>query len=507
MKHHIIYISLLILLALSLPGYYFDSESRNFIFILGFVAVWRYSWAIVHFTRAMIYLHIVFPGKRARANELTAEEDPEHAFFLITSFRISSETSIPVYRSVVKEAIACGVPSTIIASVVEMSEERIAKQTFYAQNPPEHVKLKLVRIPGTGKRDALATGFRAISNSQVDLFRSVASVIDGDTILTPGCTRKCFQLFELNPKLGALTTDEECTLEGEMKSIEIYRRWYNLRFAQRNIYMSSQALSNKVLTLTGRMSMFRASIIGDSKFIDMVEFDHINHWRLGTFRFLTGDDKSSWYHVLKDGWEMTYVPDAVVETVESPPHSDFFIGANTLMRRWFGNVLRTNARARDVPIKVTGIFTWWTLVDQRIGMWTSLFGLCTASLGSIIAGPGLLMAYAFWVMFTRYIMSWSLFISHKKFSISWPILVYFNQIYGSLVKIYVLSHLNKQKWTRQKTTLKNIKSRNQEWLSELGSNISWLTSMAIFVVGIGFLVGVFQLQDIFKFGAFLFHSA
>lgn len=497
---HLFYWLLLIAIGLTLPTLYWDPQATEFIFLIGAVAIWRYSWAVQHFLRGIWFVRRRFPRIRKRADALGDEGLPGHAFFIITSFRIDSETSIRVYREAVREAIRCGVPSTVIASIVEMSDERLIKQIFSLLDPPDRVQLKLVRIAGTGKRDGLAAAFRAVSTTPVMLEDSVVSVIDGDSILAPGCVNKCFPLFKLNPRLGALTTDEECVLESTGPAVGIYRRWYNLRFAQRAMYMGSLAMSNRVLTLTGRMSMFRGSIIGDPEFIDRVEFDTIEHWRLGRFRFLTGDDKSTWYHVLKEGWEMTFVPDAKVLTVEAPPHGNFLLGATMLMRRWFGNMLRTNARARRVPMRTMGPYTWWCLRDQIISMWTSLLGLFVVLLGSLKVGPALLVAFVFWILLTRYLIALGLSMFHGKFSLSWPLLVYFNQIYGSLVKIYMFTHLHQQSWTRQKTTLKRRAGRWRRWVLETGSDLSWLTAMLSFTALIAWWVGLFSYNDLREFG-------
>ena len=56
-------------------------------------------------------------------------------------------------------------------------------------NPPAHVKLDIVRIAGTGKRDGLAYGFRAISRMLPDE-NAVVAVIDGGTVLGDGVVVK-----------------------------------------------------------------------------------------------------------------------------------------------------------------------------------------------------------------------------------------------------------------------------------------------------------------------------
>ncbi|NOY73051.1 MAG: glycosyltransferase, partial [Gammaproteobacteria bacterium] len=76
---------------------------------------------------------------------------------------------------------------------------------------------------------------------------------------------------------------------------------------------------------------------------------------------------------------------------------------------------------------------------------------------------------------------------------------YFNQIYGSLVKIYVLSHLSKQKWTRQKTTLAQGGNKFDRWYQQSSSNVSVVAYLILFVTGITFVTGVFNIGDIYQY--------
>lgn len=495
---HAFYILVLACFALVLPESYFDSEASNYIFLIGIIATWRYLWALQHFVRAVIFLYFKFPYLRWKVNRGGKDLDPEHVFLIVTSFRVDSYITAQVYRALVLDAIDCGVPTTIIASVVEHSDMRLMKQVFHAINPPDRVQLKLIRIAGTGKRDGLAAAFRSVSCTPVDKENAVVSVVDGDSILNVGCTQHCFRFFKMNPKLGALTTNEECILEGEHANIDLYRKWYSLRFAQRHEYMSSISLSNRVMTLTGRMSMFRASIICEPEFIDRVEFDYIDHWRLGRFRFLTGDDKSSWYHVIKSGWDMLYVPDenVMVYTVEEPPEKSFLKGATVLMRRWFGNMLRTNARARQIPMHVTGIYVWWVLRDQLISIWTALFGIVLAIMGTLKYGAEMTTLFFFWILLTRYTLTFLLSLLRGKFHLSWPILLFFNQVYGSMVKAYVVHHLYKQSWTRQKTSFTNPKGMWQNVIRFYGSNMAMYSSIMIFVVAMAFVADLLAESDV-----------
>ena len=245
----------------------------------------------------------------------------------------------------------------------------------------------------------------------------------------------------------------------EVRGRRIFQEWYALRFAQRHTLMSSVGLSERVLTLTGRMAMFRANIICNPEFIRQVELDYIDHWRLGRFKFLTGDDKSSWFWLLRNGYKMLYVPDVVVLTVEDPPAENFFSAAAMLMVRWFGNMLRTNSRALALRPSRIGLFTWWAILDQRMSMWTSLVGFAIALLAGIFISGYALLLYALWILASRYVLALSLLASRPRISVFYPFLLYFNQIFGSLIKVYVTFRLDRQKWTRQKTTSVKLAKR------------------------------------------------
>src|SRR5262249_46786459 len=160
------------------------------------------------------------------------------------------------------EARRCGVPAVVVASIVERSDEALIR-ALWAQQPASGTELRIIRIPGTGKRDALAQGFRSIAADAPDA-RAVVAVVDGDSVLRPGILRQTAPYFSLLPRVGALTTNEFCRVEGGTW----FTQWHRLRFAQRHLNMCSMALSRRVLTLTGRMSLFRASVVTHPEFID-----------------------------------------------------------------------------------------------------------------------------------------------------------------------------------------------------------------------------------------------
>lgn len=131
------YLSLLMGLALMLPTSTFDSESKDFIFLIGAVGIWRYSMGATHFVRGMIFLYIVYPHLRRKVRKLGKAADPSHVYLMVTSFRIDALTTAQVYSSVIREAIDCGLPTTMVCSIVEMSDELLVKALWARMNPPD----------------------------------------------------------------------------------------------------------------------------------------------------------------------------------------------------------------------------------------------------------------------------------------------------------------------------------------------------------------------------------
>lgn len=464
-------------LALLVPPQVFEVHHAQFLLLVGAVGLWRYSVGLTHYVRGLWFRYVIFPRHKRQALVALKEQPPSHIYLMVTSFRIDALTTAMVYQSVIREAIDCGYPATVVASIVELSDELLVKALWQQAMPPEErVKLTFVRIPGTGKRDGLANGFRAIARDLPDDSALVA-VVDGDTVLESGIIGLTVPYFSLFPQVGALTTNEYCDVLGSYWMSE----WHKLRFAQRHINMCSMALSKRVLTLTGRMSLFRASVVTSAEFIDDVENDHLDHWRLGRFKFLTGDDKSSWFSLMRQGWDTYYVPDAAITTVEHPPDRNFFRAARQLMFRWYGNSLRQNSRATRLGLGRLGVFTYYVLLDQRISMWTSVLGLTAAVIASFKYSVMYLAIYLLWIGLTRTLVTLMLLASGHRIGPAFPLMLYFNQIVGSMVKIYVVFRLDRQSWTRQSTKLSHDHGVFQAWFNRWSTYAMTFSAVSVFV--------------------------
>lgn len=440
---HALYLLTAAALLLAVPSETYQSATRLFV-LVGLFGLWRYSWAGLNFARALWYRSVAYPRMRKEAGaRYTASGVQSKAYFLITSFKIEADVTIRVYRALFEAAGNAPHGARVVASVVDMSDQRLI-QTIYAQYEKRGIELEIVRIPGTGKRDALACGLAALKAHNPGRYDIVA-LVDGDSCVPRDIVQRTAPFFALGTKIGAMTTDEVCDARGT----QLFRDWYALRFSQRQMMMCSMGLSRRVLTLTGRLSIFRGDLATDPSFIEMVRKDEIEHWRLGDVKFLTGDDKSTWFWLLQRGYHMLYLPDVQAIAMESMPQASFFGSARTLMIRWFGNMLRNNARAIRLSPRKIGFFTWWSILDQRMSMWTTLTGPVSAILGTLFVDPLILFAYAGWVMFSRYVYSYALTFFRPAFPISYPFIAFYNQIVGSLLKTYIFFRLDRQRWTRQ----------------------------------------------------------
>lgn len=467
------------------------SGAREAFVVIGALGIWRYSWAVLNFSRAIWFRRVAYPRRKARARAAYAERGrPARANFLVTSYRIPTDVTLRVYRSVFAAAMAAKGGAQVVASVVDASDARLIQTLFDRQCAGvKSVGLVIDRIPGTGKRDALAAGLRRIAKT-CPTREDVVLLVDGDSCVPIDIVEKSAPFFT-DHRVGALTTDEAADIE----EAGLFQDWFRLRFDQRQVMMCSMALARRVLTLTGRMSVFRADLATNPDFIRLVQHDHIDHWRFGRLAFLTGDDKSTWFWLLKQGFEMTYLPDVQSISMESQPKAGFIESAVTLMTRWFGNMLRTNARALALPRKDIGTFVWWSLLDQRISIWTTLAGPSAAVLAALLYDPMILVAYAAWVLFTRYIFCTALSAFRGRgFPATYPVLLYFSQLMGALVKSYVTFRLDRQKWTRQ-TTVSSFgvgAPQGPSWRKiarQLGSGYLHALAVGWLLLGVFYLVG------------------
>ena len=182
------------------------------------------------------------------------------------------------------------------------------------------------------------------------------------------------------------------------------------------------------------------------------------------------------------------MPDASIHTVEHPPDPSFIRSARQLMFRWYGNSLRQNSRATKLGPRRLGWFTWYVLWDQRISMWTSILGLTAAIVAAIKYSGVILVAYLLWIGLTRLVLTILLMATGHPVGPAYPVILYFNQIFGSLMKIYVFFRLDRQSWTRQKTSNSADSASFQQRLNRWSSRVMTFSAVSVFLATVMFIV-------------------
>ncbi|MDX2290059.1 MAG: glycosyltransferase [Hyphomicrobiaceae bacterium] len=440
----LLYIGVCVLAIASLPNTIWSPEAREFVYIIGILGIWRYLWWANHWMRAIVFGTLTYPKMRDRAAALWQSGwRPRHIHIQMTTFREHREISEAVIRALVREIREAGVPATLWLGSSESEDERRIADHLGLVGDDCDITLRIVRQNQPGKRVAIALILRAMSRAGLSRDDLVV-FMDGDFVLHPGALRKCLPLFALDPQLHALTTDEYVLVKGP----RWMQSWLDMRFSQRRLAMQSHALSNRVLTLTGRFSVFRAEHIVSKEFIRLQEADFLEHWLWGTFRFLSGDDKSTWYCLLRHGVKMTYVPDAAGTTIEVVDGSGYQRMVENL-RRWSGNMLRNGQRAIMLGPSRMPFFIWWCCVDQRLAMWTMLFSPMLAIAGTVKLGVDFLIAYIIFIAVTRLLLSIVLFLYAPRVDLGYVWSLYANQLLNAMVKVYMLWRLSKQKWANR----------------------------------------------------------
>ncbi len=432
------------LLSQVLPNILNDSTSTRGIILIGIIGAWRWGWWVVNFARSVYFGKVMFPRMRAKANRVWGEGwRPRHVHFLATTFHEDQNTTYRFLESIVRESRDMNVPCTLWFGLGSKTDEKAIKEWFAAFKGDAPLEVILIHQNQPGKRAAIGLLLRALSRRTVGQ-DEIVILMDGDSIMTEGATRKCTSLLAAYPNYKALTTDEDVVTVGP----EWVNKWLTMRFAQRRMWMQSHAVSNKVITLTGRMSVFRAEPLVDKDFIRTMEADHLDHWFWGSFRFLSGDDKSTWYSLLKSGAEMTFVPDVMVYTIERIEGLGLKRCRDNLLR-WSGNMLRNGMRAILLGPRQVGAYIWWCLIDQRIAIWTMLAGICTAISMTLFVRHDFIFTYILWVMFTRFLVSIMMFFYSDRYHISYVPMLYINQLCAAFAKVYIMFRLPMQSWTNR----------------------------------------------------------
>jgi glycosyltransferase Alg8 len=454
------------------------------------IIFWRWGWALIHWVRAGLYRFWAYPRLQRQAALAVAVRGavPEVSILLAT-YRERREVTERVIASVVAELgriDGLRRRPLLVAVTGSDGDDQAITATFAATTAtlaPNRVP-ELVLLRGAdGKRDALGRGLELILARCPDP-EGILVMMDGDTHLESGALNRTLPLFRLTPAIHAVTTNEHARVEGPTWFCE----WIHLRHGQRHLYNCSISLSHRLLCLTGRYSVFRASAL-DRGFIEIVRDDRVQHWLWGRYQLLSGDDKSTWFYLLSQGRRLLYVPDVSVVTHEIVSDAGF-VRAYHNLRRWGGNMVRNSARAIGVGPQRLGLFCWWCLIDQRVSIWTTLLGP-TAIVYMLLRGrPDLVAAYLLWVLCSRLVRAIPSWFHGRRISFFYgPEAVLFDWT-GALVKIWVMFFPARQFWlNRGARELDSTRGRARMRDRQLVSGLILATSLTVYALAVGQLVG------------------
>lgn len=414
--------------------------------LLGMIGIWRWSVATAHLLRAMWFLAVASP-KRRRLARLHGGQPPI-LYAIVPSYRMSSKANLVVYRSFLRDAACLRRPVRIFALITDPADAAVLERAFaaFAHELPEGSSLVPLFQDGTGKRAAMAQAVRLIARENPPPDAQVA-LMDGDSVVLPGLLDAASRYLDAFPSLGAVTTDNDVAVAGHW----ITREWYRLRMAQRHVLMASMALSRRVLVLTGRFSLFRWQAMATPEFALALERDAVDIGRFGRIAMVTGDDKTTWFQLLKRGWRTDYLPHVGVVCLERLPEGGWLRATTALMWRWYGNMVRNTGRAIGLGWRRVGLFPWLVLVDQRVSPWTTLLGPIVAATLAWAERPAILPLYLLWVLLSRSLVCVVLGALGGRAHTIQPVLLYYTQVWGALIKVMVIAAPHRQKWTRQAT--------------------------------------------------------
>jgi glycosyltransferase Alg8 len=419
-------------------------QSLGLVAGVGAIAVWRYSWAGFHLVRALTYIHLRLPHMRRRAARADVGQ-LRHIYAVVCSFGMPAHQSRAVYSALIENCLALGLPATIVAAITSDADCALLADLLRVYGQPPGITIVAQFQDGSGKRAAIGMALRAIARRHPDR-RSLTIMLDGDVVLTAGALLESARFMAADPELGALTTNND----GLFAPGDTARHWYQLRFAQRHLLMSSLSLSGRLLVLTGRFSLYRTRYLIDPACIAAVETDEVRHWLHGRIRFLSGDDKSLWHFMLGTGQRMAYLPHVRALSFEAlPAGGGFVFGSSRLMIRWLGNMVRANGRALQLGPRRIGLLLWWCLLDQRLSVGTVLLGLTTALALGFLVDPAYLLLYAGWVLLSRTVAALVYGSVWGRFHPSWPAFLAYGQLWGGVLKLYLFFRPDRQSWTRQ----------------------------------------------------------
>lgn len=184
---------------------------------------------------------------------------------------------------------------------------------------------------------------------------------------------------------------------------------------------------------------------------------------------------------------MTYVPDVCVCTVEVIK-GDGKLRMVQNLRRWSGNMLRNGARALQLGPRRVGLFIWWCLLDQRLAIWTMLVSPALILL-SLVFDPRFVVVALLWIILSRLFLCFFLFRFSPRADMTWPFLLYANQLLNACVKSFMLFFPHKQSWNNRGGQRAGYERNFAHVLRNGIATFQFITAITIFLFSVAYMTG------------------
>lgn len=454
----------LLVLLVTWSSYIASNSGTNTIILgLGVVGIWRHSWGLINFFRATYFI---------RSSRDAAKPIAVGHYSLSIIFPVYDQTEGQL------RAVAAGIVNSVlmvsgrVLIVCAYRDEAQKKMLSELIENETTVMMHFVRQRGMGKREALADTLNIVKASIPNGPKEFVLLMDGDTILTPEAILRSIGEMQKNAQTGAICVNEVPLVKGT----KLFVAWRWLRSIQRNQIMSSFALSRRVLVLTGRFAMYRSDILLRPEFINRIRKDYIIH-KDTYISLLTGDDKTTWLEVLRRGFDVCYLPDVFIYPIEEQKEEDSFVKETiALTTRYSGNMARANLHPDAWRGAAGKLHFKYGLLDQRVSMWTSLLTPVVLVVLILFDDFDIFILFLTYTLIIKNIqaIAWS----KSDYNPVFPYLIFYNQVMGSLVKIFTFAFLHRQKWNNQKISVAD----NPGMLAlDKNARLSILTRSGLFV--------------------------
>ena len=240
------------------------------------------------FMALFVYVWAVWAGKALLARRYR----PSHA----SPGALTTTVIVPVYNepeAIFRRALAsvrANGPTELVA-VVDGGDEQMATVA-------EDYCDRVLRIPKSGKRAAVATGFEAAAPDT-----DIIVVLDSDTVWEPGALREMLRPFA-DSRVGGVTP-RQAIFDRDANAVRTLADWIeDLRY---HLTVPAQSLFGQIGCLAGRTIAYRRAAFEPAvdRLVGQTVFGVPQH---------VGDDRVLTNELLRAGWRCVYQSTAVVKT-------------------------------------------------------------------------------------------------------------------------------------------------------------------------------------------------